>query len=48
MIAQERRLALAVGADPFLDTQRDRMIELAARHAVRPRISFANMPRPAA
>jgi ABC-type uncharacterized transport system substrate-binding protein len=34
MIAQERRLALAVGADPFLDTQRDRMIELAARHAV--------------
>src|SRR5262245_55686400 len=33
-IVQQRIPALAVGADPFLDTQRDKMIALAARHAV--------------
>jgi putative tryptophan/tyrosine transport system substrate-binding protein len=33
-VVQQRIPALAVGADPFLDTQRDKMIALAARHAV--------------
>jgi ABC-type uncharacterized transport system substrate-binding protein len=33
-IVQQRIPALAVGADPFLDTQRDKMIALAARHAI--------------
>ena len=33
-IAQERIPALAVGADPFLDIQRDKIIALAARHAL--------------
>ena len=31
---QQRIPALVVGADPFLDTQRDKMIGLAARHGV--------------
>jgi putative ABC transport system substrate-binding protein len=34
VIVQARILALAVGADPFLDDNRDRIIALAARHAV--------------
>src|SRR5262249_38641431 len=34
VIAQERILALAVSADPFLDVSRDRIIALAARHSV--------------
>jgi Resolvase, N terminal domain len=38
VIVRERIPALAVGADPFLDNNRDRIIALAARHAV-----FANM-----
>ena len=33
-IARERIPALALGADPFLDNSRDRIIALAARHAV--------------
>src|SRR5262249_18295237 len=33
-VVQQSIPALAVGADPFLDTQRDKMIALAARHAV--------------
>jgi ABC-type uncharacterized transport system substrate-binding protein len=33
-VVQQRIPALAVGADPFLDTQRDKMIAFAARHAV--------------
>jgi putative ABC transport system substrate-binding protein len=33
-IVRERIPALAVGADPFLDNNRDRIIALAARHAV--------------
>jgi putative ABC transport system substrate-binding protein len=33
-IKEERILALAVSADPFLDTSRDRIIALAARHSV--------------
>jgi putative tryptophan/tyrosine transport system substrate-binding protein len=34
IITQERILALAVSADPFLDINRDRIIALAARHSV--------------
>jgi putative tryptophan/tyrosine transport system substrate-binding protein len=34
VIVRERIPALAVGADPFLDNNRDRIIALAARHAV--------------
>jgi putative tryptophan/tyrosine transport system substrate-binding protein len=34
VIAAERILALMVGADPFLDTRRDKIIALSARHAV--------------
>ena len=33
-IREERILALAVSADPFFDTRRDKLIALAARHAV--------------
>ena len=33
-IAREQLLALEVGADPFLDIHRDKLIDLAARHAV--------------
>jgi putative ABC transport system substrate-binding protein len=33
-ISRQRILALAVGADPFLDTYRDKIIALAAQHAV--------------
>jgi putative ABC transport system substrate-binding protein len=33
-IAREQIAALVVGADPFLDLQRDKLIALAARHAV--------------
>src|SRR5262245_7451202 len=33
-VAQQRIPALAVGADPFLDTQRDKIIAFAARQAV--------------
>src|SRR5262249_15334559 len=34
LIGREQILALAVSADPFLDTSRDRIIALAARHSV--------------
>jgi putative ABC transport system substrate-binding protein len=34
VIVRERIAALLVGADPFLDTNRDNIIALAARHAV--------------
>jgi putative ABC transport system substrate-binding protein len=33
-VARERIPALAVGADPFFDTRRDKLVALAARHAV--------------
>jgi putative tryptophan/tyrosine transport system substrate-binding protein len=34
IIREERILALAVSADPFLDINRDRIVALAARHSV--------------
>jgi putative tryptophan/tyrosine transport system substrate-binding protein len=33
-VAQERVAALAVAADPFFDTRRDKLVALAARHSV--------------
>jgi putative tryptophan/tyrosine transport system substrate-binding protein len=33
-VVQERVAALAVAADPFFDTRRDKLVALAARHAV--------------
>jgi putative tryptophan/tyrosine transport system substrate-binding protein len=33
-VAQQRIPALVIGADPFFDTQRDKLVALAARHAV--------------
>jgi putative ABC transport system substrate-binding protein len=33
-VARERILAFAVGADPYFDTRREKLVALAARHAV--------------
>ena len=41
VIVRERIAALLVGADPFLDTNRDKIIALAARHAVPAIYQFA-------
>ncbi len=42
-IARQRVPALAIGADPFFDTRRTKLVALAAQYAVRRFTSFVNL-----